>query len=148
MQYDLRGLKPDFRVEDLELDLAVLRRLAESVYDQLPVFRDIKVREHRGGLPTMTVDGEHVLGPVPGVQGLYVVGGCCVGGLSISPALGELLAEWITSGRPRMDLSPLSPARFSATLTEDALRELCRTRYAHQYWKSIPGVEPLVGPAS
>jgi glycine/D-amino acid oxidase-like deaminating enzyme len=148
MQYDLRGLKPDFRVEDLELDLAVLRRLAESVYDQLPVFRDIKVREHRGGLPTMTVDGEHVLGPVPGVQGLYVVGGCCVGGLSISPALGELLAEWITSGQPRMDLSPLSPARFSATLSEDALRELCRTRYAHQYWKSIPGVELLVGPAS
>jgi glycine/D-amino acid oxidase-like deaminating enzyme len=140
MQYDLRGLKPDFRIEDLELDLAVLRRLAESVYDQLPVFRDIKVREHRGGLPTMTVDGEHVLGPVPGAAGLYVVGGCCVGGLSIAPALGELLAEWITSGQPRMDLSPLSPARFPATLSEDALRELCRARYAHQYWsnKSIP----------
>jgi glycine/D-amino acid oxidase-like deaminating enzyme len=144
VQYDMRTMKPDFRVEDLELDLAVLRRLAESVYDQLPVFRDVKVREHRGGLPTMTADGEHVIGPVPGVQGLYVVGGCCVGGLSTAPAIGELLAEWITAGKPHLDLSRMSPARFSATVSEEALRELCRSQYAYQYWspKSIPGGGP------
>ena len=133
-QYDLRAVRPEFRVEDLELDLAVLRRLAESVYDQLPVFRDVKVREHRGGLPTMTADGEHVVGPAPGVQGLYVVGGCCVGGLTIAPVIGELLAEWIVSGKPRMDLSPMSPARFSGSTAEDELRALCRAQYAHRYW--------------
>jgi glycine/D-amino acid oxidase-like deaminating enzyme len=134
VQHDPRRLAPDFKIEDLELDLSVLRRLAESVYEQLPVFRDIKVREHRGGLPTMTTDGEHVVGPVPGVQGLYVVGGCCVGGLSIAPALGELLAEWIVVGKPRLDLAGLSPARFSADVSEAALSELCRKRYAYSYW--------------
>jgi glycine/D-amino acid oxidase-like deaminating enzyme len=148
VQYDMRTMRPDFRVEQLELDLAVVRRLAESVYDQLPVFRDAKVREHRGGLPTMTADGEHVIGPVPGVGGLYVVGGCCVGGLSTAPAIGELLAEWITTGKSSLDLSRMSPARFSASLSEEKLRDLCRAQYAHQYWspESIPGGGPLGGP--
>jgi glycine/D-amino acid oxidase-like deaminating enzyme len=46
-----------------------------------------KGTELRGGLPTMTADGAHTVGPVPGVRGLYVAGGCCVGGLSIAPAI-------------------------------------------------------------
>ena len=95
-QYDMRDLPADFHIDNLELDLSVLRRLAESVATQFPIFRDVAVQEFRGGLPTMTADGEHVLGPAPGVSGLYLIGGCCVGGLTTAPALGELLAEWIT----------------------------------------------------
>ena len=79
----------------MPLDLGVLRALADSVAAQFPASRGVAVQEHRGGLPTMTADGEHVLGPAPGVAGLFVIGGCCVGGLTTAPALGELLAEWI-----------------------------------------------------
>jgi glycine/D-amino acid oxidase-like deaminating enzyme len=129
---DPRALAPDFRVEDLELDVSVLRRLARAIEDQFPIFRDIEIAEHRGGLPTMTADGEHILGPAPGVDGLFLLAGCNVGGLSISPALGEELATWIVDGRPSVDLSRMSPARF-AHLDEDALIEAARVRYAHYY---------------
>jgi glycine/D-amino acid oxidase-like deaminating enzyme len=134
VQYDMADLPVGFRIEDLTLDLAVLRRLAEDVAVQFPIFRDIALREHRGGLPTMTADGEHVLGPAPGVDGLYVIGGCCVGGLSTAPALGELLAEWIVHGRTSMDLSFMSPGRLATGLPETTLRELCKLQYAHHYW--------------
>ncbi|MCW3475506.1 NAD(P)/FAD-dependent oxidoreductase [Limobrevibacterium gyesilva] len=133
-QYDMRDLPPDFRIENLALDLSVLRRLAESVAPQFPIFRDVAVQEHRGGLPTMTADGEHILGPAPGVSGLYVIGGCCVGGLSTAPALGELLAEWITQGRPSIDVSFMAPDRLATGLAENKLRDLCRLQYAHHYW--------------
>jgi glycine/D-amino acid oxidase-like deaminating enzyme len=93
LQYDMRSMPMDFEIKDLELDLSVLQRLAENVAEQFPIFRNVALQEHRGGLPTMTADGEHVLGPAPGISGLYVIGGCCVGGLSTAPALGELLAE-------------------------------------------------------
>jgi glycine/D-amino acid oxidase-like deaminating enzyme len=134
VQYDMRDMPAEFRIEALELDLSVLRRLAESVAQQFPIFRDVAIQEHRGGLPTMTPDGEHVLGPAPGVSGLYVIGGCCVGGLSTAPALGELLAEWITQGRPSIDLSFMAPGRLATGLAEDRLRDLCRLQYAHHYW--------------
>lgn len=134
VQYDMRDLPTGFRIEALDLDLSVLRRLADSVASQFPIFRDVAIQEHRGGLPTMTADGEHVLGPAPGVSGLYVIGGCCVGGLSTAPALGELLAEWITQGRPSIDVSFMAPGRLATGLTEDRLRDLCRLQYAHHYW--------------
>ena len=92
----------------------------------------------------MTPDGEHIVGPLAELRGFYVAGGCCVGGLSISPIIGDLLAEWIVSGEPRIDLSALSPARSAIqTSVEDALREACRRQYAFQYWskESRPELE-------
>jgi glycine/D-amino acid oxidase-like deaminating enzyme len=86
-------------------------------------------------LPTMTADGEHIVGPLPELRGFYVASGCCVGGLTIAPIVGEMLAEWILSGKPPMDLSPLSPSRSTVqTTAEDVLREDCRRRYARHYW--------------
>jgi glycine/D-amino acid oxidase-like deaminating enzyme len=133
-QYDARDLPPDFQIKDLRLDIGVLRRLADAVVTQFPVLREIKVREHRGGLPTMSADGRHLVGPVSGIRGLFVASGCCVGGLSISPAVGEVLAEWIVAGEPPMDLALLSPDRFGPELqVEERLRAQCRWQYAHQY---------------
>lgn len=141
LQYDAGTLPPRFDITDLPLDLNVLREFADSVREQLPVFQrvphEIKLRVHRGGLPTMTPDGEHTVGPVPGVRGLYVAGGCCVGGLSISPAIGEALAAWIVDGKQPMDLSPLAPGREGA-MSEDELKAACRLQYAHHYWERVP----------
>jgi hypothetical protein len=77
---------------------------------QLPILLKAKVREHRGGLPTMTSDGHHIVGPVPGAKGFFVLSGCNVAGLSIAPALGDAVAAWITEGQPPFDLS----ARWTA----------------------------------
>jgi glycine/D-amino acid oxidase-like deaminating enzyme len=141
LQYDAQALPARFDVADLPLDLGVLRGFADSVRDQLPIFQRVPhaigLRVHRGGLPTMTADGEHTVGPVPGVRGLYVAGGCCVGGLSIAPAIGEALAAWITDGAPPMDMSPLAPGREGA-MDEDALKAACRLQYAHHYWEHLP----------
>jgi glycine/D-amino acid oxidase-like deaminating enzyme len=123
----------NLRVEDLAFDLSILRGLAEQVYEQFPVFRGVALQEHRGGLPTMTVDGDHVLGPAPGVKGLYVLGGCNVGGFSVSPVLGELMAEWIVSGKSPMDLTRFHPGRFATHLSENDLHEMARQRYANYY---------------
>jgi glycine/D-amino acid oxidase-like deaminating enzyme len=141
-QYDMGALAAGWGIADLDLDLSVLRGLAERVAEQFPVFKQAAIREHRGGLPTMTADGEHVVGPVPGLDGFFVAGGCCVGGLSIAPAIGEILAELIVTGRSPIDLSMMSPARDAVQM--DALGQLiedCRASYAFHYWSaaSLPG---------
>lgn len=151
LQVDMADMPPGFGIEDMPLDLEVLRGLARSVEAQFPVFRDAALQEHRGGLPTMTADGEHVLGPAPGLPGLWVIGGCCVGGLTTAPALGALLAEWIVDGRPSMDLSAMAPGRLATGLPEDELRERCRLQYAHHYWSpdsmASEARSPLATPA-
>jgi 4-methylaminobutanoate oxidase (formaldehyde-forming) len=110
--FDMDALPPDFAIPDTPLDPDVLWSLAADVRSQLPVLLRAIVREHRGGLPTMTADGQHLVGPAPGAEGFYVAGGCNVAGLSVSPAIGEVLAAWIVDGEPPLDLAPLSIARF------------------------------------
>lgn len=134
IQYDMRNLPADFQISDLELDLSVVRRLAYSVREQFPVLQEFEVSEHRGGLPTMTPDGEHIVGPVPRLRGFFLATGCCVGGLSISPAIGELLAHWIAYGESPLDITPLLPNRFfNGQWSDDWLRAESRYQYAHHY---------------
>jgi len=146
--YEPDPLQPDpaglADIGELPLDIEVLWRLARSVSEQFPIFQDpsIRVAEHRGGLPTLTVDDRYLAGPLPGVAGAWVMSGCCVGGLSVAPALGEAMAEWIVDGAPSLDLSEISTARFAGREREEtALREQCRQAYATHYRAgSGPGV--------
>ena len=147
-QYDMRELGPGFQIADLELDIEVLHRLARSVSDQFPIFQEptVRIAEHRGGLPTMTTDDRYLVGPIRGLRGFWVMSGCCVGGLSISPALGEMLAQWIVDGEPPIDVSDISPDRFvGRELPEDELRERCRAAYANHYTLTFDPRTPTGG---
>jgi glycine/D-amino acid oxidase-like deaminating enzyme len=136
LQLDPTELPPSFDMSELPLDIEVLWRLARRVSEQFPIFQDptLRVAEHRGGLPTLTVDDRYLVGPLPGVAGAWVMSGCCVGGLSASPALGEAMAEWILDGAPALDLSDISTARFAGRQADESeLRERCRQAYASHY---------------
>jgi len=130
--FDMNALGAGFQMKDMPLDASVLWHYAEDVKSQLPILLKTKVREHRGGIPTMTADGQHIVGPTPAVRGFYFASGCNVAGLSISPALGETLAAWIVNGAPPMDLTPLTLARFAtASWSEEQLREQAAWQYRH-----------------
>ena len=132
--FDMASMGADFDVKDMPLDIEVLRSAAAEVKDQLPVLRQAKAREFRGGIPTMTADGHHILGPAPGAKGFYFASGCNVAGVSISPAVGEALAAWIVDGAPPRDLSPMSVERFKGRAwNEDQLRRESAWQYRHFY---------------
>jgi 4-methylaminobutanoate oxidase (formaldehyde-forming) len=123
-----------FSMEHTPLDLSVLARSRARIEEYLPALKDSTVREHRGGLFTMTADGHFIAGPVPEVRGLWVVTGCNGSGFSFSPGLGQTLTEWIVGGAPSIDLEEFSPARLSdAPLDEAQLTAACVWQYAHYY---------------
>ena len=131
---------PSFSTRDVPLDLGVLRKLAGQVSAEVPLASGLPVAEHRGGLFTMSPDGAFVLGPVPHVPGLWVASGCNGSGFSSSPALGEALAGWITSGAPPGGVAALAPGRFGA-LTEAVLVQRGLWQYEH-YYDPVPGRQP------
>jgi 4-methylaminobutanoate oxidase (formaldehyde-forming) len=138
-QLDMDRLPDRFSVAETPLDLGVLRRLLADVRDTFPALESAPVRVHRGGLPTMTPDAQHVVGPVPGTDGFFVATGCNVAGLSVAPAIGELLAGWIADGRPAEDLSCMSIARFGPEWRDE--RRLAAAA-AWQYWHFYAYDEP------
>jgi 4-methylaminobutanoate oxidase (formaldehyde-forming) len=131
---DAAALPPGFQIADLPLDLAVLQALIDEVADRFPILRVARVAVHRGGLPTMTGDGQPLLGSVPGLEGFFVASGCCVGGLGLSPAAGRALADLIVDGKSEPDLAPLSVERFRGRLEDAAaLEAACVAQYARRY---------------
>lgn len=129
--FDMDALGGRFAIPDTPLDADVLWRMADDVHAQLPVLRSAAVREHRGGLPTMTADGDHIVGPAPRADGFFIAGGCNVAGLSVSPAIGDALAAWIADGEPPLDLGRLSVTRFASEV--DDLERKAAWQYRHFY---------------
>jgi glycine/D-amino acid oxidase-like deaminating enzyme len=147
MPVDPREQPPSFRTGDMALDLDVLRQMAGQVAAEVPLAGTAlagtalagtgRIAEHRGGMFTMSPDGRFVTGPVPDAPGLWVASGCNGSGFSSSPAIGEALASWITSGSApggvaALGFEALAPDRFGA-VTDAALIRDGIWQYAHYY---------------
>ena len=80
-----------------------------------PGLATAEIREMRVGLRPFTTDTLPVLGPVPGVRGIFLVTGHGPTGLTLGPYSGKLVAAQMLGQAPGRDLSPFSVARFAAT---------------------------------
>jgi sarcosine oxidase len=54
-----------------------------------------------------------VIGWAPGVAGLMLANGFSGHGFMQAPGVGQLVAEWILTGKPSLDLTPLRLERFT-----------------------------------
>jgi len=137
LQVDMRAQPEGFQISDLPLDIDVLWGLTKEVRTHFPVLENVKIREHRGGLPTMSPDGQHIVGPVANLSGFYIASACNVGGLSISPAIGRALADLVLDGSCEPDLAPFSIERFRGRFLDSTeLRAACRAAYSRKYTKA------------
>jgi glycine/D-amino acid oxidase-like deaminating enzyme len=131
---DVARQREDFSIDAVPLDPSVLRRLSATVERNVPALRDAPVHEHRGGLFTMTPDGQLIVGPHPDVRGFWMATGCNGSGFSLSPGIGQVLAEWVVEGKPSIDLASCAPARFqSQSFDDQQLRSAGVWQYAHYY---------------
>jgi sarcosine oxidase, subunit beta len=107
-----RGADPDGTPLTPSDDL--LAEIVGSAARRLPVLAESGITRGITGVLDMTPDARPLLGEVPGHPGLIVAAGFSGTGFKISPAVGEALAELITSGAPaHVDLRPFRPSRFA-----------------------------------
>jgi D-amino-acid dehydrogenase len=80
-----------------------------------PGLASAEIREIRVGLRPFTADTLPVLGPVPGVRGVFLVTGHGPTGLTLGPYSAKLVAGQMLGKAPETDLGPFSIARFGKT---------------------------------
>ncbi|MFO1464828.1 MAG: FAD-dependent oxidoreductase [Steroidobacteraceae bacterium] len=81
---------------------------------RFPVLREVQIRMLLNGPESFTPDGQMLLGPAPGLSGLFTACGFNSNGMALAPAAGRYVAEWIVEGEPSADVAPLDVRRFSA----------------------------------
>ncbi|MFI6906161.1 NAD(P)/FAD-dependent oxidoreductase [Nonomuraea sp. NPDC050394] len=105
---------PD-RLDELPVDgvLEILRiaGAGESVMPALARRSRLRIKH---GAPCYTPDSRALIGPVPGVEGAYVLAGDNEAGITYGPGYGKALADHITRGTP---LDHWRPDRFGDQFT-------------------------------
>jgi sarcosine oxidase, subunit beta len=81
-------------------DTEFLEMLAGALAYRLPGLTDSQLTGGWAGLYPMSPDGRPLVGPASEGSPVIVVGGGGAG-IQISPALGELVADWVLHGEPR-----------------------------------------------
>ena len=109
---------PDFAFADLEPDARALPFLKERFVERVPLLADAEWDYHRVGLISFAADANPVIGPVPGVDGLYVGVNFHSGGFGYNPVAGMLLAEYVADGGTSIDVDAFLPSRFSGVDTD------------------------------
>jgi len=65
------------------------------------------------GVRPVTPDGRPLVGPVPGLAGLWVAAGHGPIGVLAAPATARMLADHLVGGRPDPAAARFDPARFT-----------------------------------
>jgi len=82
-----------------------------------PGLASAEIREIRVGLRPLSADGLPVLGPVPGIAGVFLVTGHGPSGLTLGPYSAKLVAGQLLGTAPASNLTPFSVERFASRPT-------------------------------
>lgn len=100
----------------------------EKAAEIFPALSDAPVRKFLNGPEAFTPDGNPLIGPVAGVEGLYVCTGMNSHGVTLSAAAGHMVADMLAGTEPRFDACIYAPERFGEKADEE---DWLKGRVAH-----------------
>jgi 4-methylaminobutanoate oxidase (formaldehyde-forming) len=106
------GVPPEFGQQLLEGNFERFQVLAEAAFKRTPIVEQAGVRQLINGPIPFSADGEFVMGKAPELDNAFVCAGFTYG-IAGGGGAGEMMAEWIVSGKPSLNLWPLDIRRFS-----------------------------------
>jgi len=141
----LDAIPADFNGRLLEEEWDRFEEIARNARVRVPAMTDAKITRLINGPEAFTPDGEFCLGETD-VRGLFVAAGFCAHGLAGAGGIGKVMAEWIASGEPSLDLWEMDVRRFGARY-ESPSYTLARTREVYETYYDIryPGHERQAG---
>ncbi|MBO6638181.1 MAG: FAD-binding oxidoreductase [Roseitalea sp.] len=99
---------PEAAQEHADELLARARRL-------LPDLSDVPLEASRVAIRPKPADSYSAIGPIPGLSGFYAT--VTHSGVTLGPAIGELVADEILNGTERPELADFRPARFKTAVS-------------------------------
>jgi sarcosine oxidase subunit beta len=107
---EIGGARP---VDGIRTTLGGLRDACQKFVRAFPVLAGVRVVRQWAGVVDVTPDLAPILGPAPGLDGLWLHCGWTYGFMG-APGASALLAEAITTGAMPGVLAPFAPGRFAA----------------------------------
>jgi glycine/D-amino acid oxidase-like deaminating enzyme len=137
---DLDSKPPEFRTSDLPTPADTMAEGRRRLSRVFPILDAAPIAEYSTGITTFAPDGRYLVGPVPGVDGLFAASGCAALGIAGSAAVGAWLADSVTSGSPASAVpAEFAPQRFGGQATDRAWIFKAATEFYSNYYSLSPG---------
>ena len=119
--------------------------IAANAQVRVPAMADVGLRKVINGPEAFTPDNEFCLGETD-VDGFFVAAGFCAHGIAGAGGIGKVMAEWIVSGDPGMDVWHMDIRRFGKQYRSPSYT-LARTMETYETYYDIvhPGHERAAG---
>ncbi len=86
--------------------------LLRAAIELVPSLRDLPIARTWCGFRPWAPDSLPVLGPWPGIDGLWLATGHYRNGILLAPITARLMTSWMTTGKPGVDVGDFLPDRF------------------------------------
>lgn len=113
----------EFVGESYEPTDAATDEIVRFAHKTLPVLRDVPFVRVWTGLRPHTPDEMPIIDRVPGLEGAFLAAGHFTKGVLLSAITGQLVAEWILTGRPSKNVDFLRLGRFADSKQNPASRD-------------------------
>jgi 4-methylaminobutanoate oxidase (formaldehyde-forming) len=138
-------IPPDFNGRLLPEVWERFEEITHNAAVRVPAMADVGLRKVINGPEAFTPDNEFLLGETD-VDGFFVAAGFCAHGIAGAGGIGKVIAEWIVSGDPGMDVWHMDVRRFGAQYRSPSYT-LARTLETYETYYDIvyPGYERQAG---
>lgn len=126
----------DFNGKLLAEDWTRFEEITEKSQLRVPLMAEVGIRKLINGPEAFTPDNEFCLGETD-VAGFFVAAGFCAHGIAGAGGIGRVMAEWIVSGDPGLDVSHMDIRRFGSQYRSPAYT-LARTVENYETYYDIP----------
>lgn len=140
--WQVDGIPEDASFTTLQPDWDRMAPFVEKAVSRVPVVGTVGIRTFFCGPESFTPDLSPAVGEAPGIHGYFVCAGLNSVGVLSAGGLGRVVAHWMATGRPDVDVTGFDVARFRDWQL-DPIRRAERTTevLGTVYASHAPGVE-------
>jgi len=112
--WNVGGIPNDSSFTSIQPDWDRMGPYVEAAMSRVPKSIDTGIRTFFCGPESFTPDLRPIIGEAPEVRNYFIAAGLNSIGILTGGGLGRLVAHWITTGHPDMDVTGMDPARLQA----------------------------------
>jgi 4-methylaminobutanoate oxidase (formaldehyde-forming) len=106
------GVPEDFSFGEIAPDWDRMTPFLEKAMSRIPISKEVGISKFFCGPESFTPDMGVAFGETPEIENYFVAAGLNSIGIITGGGLGKIMAQWITTGDPGADITPINVDRF------------------------------------
>jgi glycine cleavage system aminomethyltransferase T/glycine/D-amino acid oxidase-like deaminating enzyme len=144
------GIPADFSFGELPPDWDRMGPFLEKTMSRIPITSEVGIRKFFCGPESFTPDLAPVIGEAPELRNYFVAAGLNSIGILTGGGIGQVMAHWIATGRPDVDITGMNIDRlhpyqanpeYRATRTVESLGMVYATHYPGRSMRTARGAK-------